>query len=94
MSLNLVMIAISNLSNIPSTTDIRHSRSLSRPTSKKEEWTVIYSSNTISMNNTHRGLPLTRAHVEQVFPKLISAQIRRIAARGECTCDGTWRSAL
>jgi thioredoxin reductase (NADPH) len=34
------------------------------------------------MSNTRRGLPLTRAHVEQIFPKLTPAQIRRIAARG------------
>jgi thioredoxin reductase (NADPH) len=31
---------------------------------------------------TRKGLPLTRAHVEQIFPKLTPAQIRRIAARG------------
>ena len=34
------------------------------------------------MSNTRRGLPLTRAHVEQIFPKLTPAQIRRITARG------------
>ena len=34
------------------------------------------------MNNKRRGLPLARAHVEQIFPKLTPAQIRRIAARG------------
>ena len=34
------------------------------------------------MNNTRRGLPLTRAHVEQIFPKLTPIQIRRITARG------------
>ena len=34
------------------------------------------------MSNTRRGLPLIRAHVEQIFPKLTPAQIRRIAARG------------
>jgi thioredoxin reductase (NADPH) len=34
------------------------------------------------MNNTRRGLPLTRAHVEQIFPKLTPMQIRRITARG------------
>jgi thioredoxin reductase (NADPH) len=33
-------------------------------------------------NNTPRGLPLTRAHVEQIFPKLTPAQIGRIAAHG------------
>src|SRR5512133_3208315 len=35
-----------------------------------------------TMSNTPRGLPLTRAHVEQIFPKLTPAQIHRIAARG------------
>jgi thioredoxin reductase (NADPH) len=34
------------------------------------------------MNNARRGLPLARAHVEQIFPKLTPAQIRRIAACG------------
>jgi hypothetical protein len=34
------------------------------------------------VNNAWRGLPLARAHVEQIFPKLTPAQIRRIAARG------------
>jgi len=34
------------------------------------------------MNNTHRGLPLTRSHIEQIFPKLTPAQIGRIGARG------------
>jgi thioredoxin reductase (NADPH) len=34
------------------------------------------------MSNTRRGLPLIRAHVEQIFPKLTPAQIRRIAAHG------------
>jgi thioredoxin reductase (NADPH) len=34
------------------------------------------------MSNTPRGLPLTRAHAEQIFPKLTPAQIHRIAARG------------
>lgn len=33
-------------------------------------------------NNTPKGLPLIRAHVEQIFPKLTPAQIGRIAARG------------
>ena len=37
---------------------------------------------TTPMSNTRRGLPLIRAHVEQIFPKLTPAQIRRIAARG------------
>jgi thioredoxin reductase (NADPH) len=35
------------------------------------------------MNNAPRGLPLTRAHVEQIFPKLTSAQIGRVTARGQ-----------
>jgi thioredoxin reductase (NADPH) len=34
------------------------------------------------MNKKPRGLPLTRSHVEQTFPKLTPAQIRRITARG------------
>ena len=34
------------------------------------------------MNNAWWGLPLARAHVEQIFPQLTPAQIRRIAARG------------
>lgn len=34
------------------------------------------------MKNARKGLPLTRAHVEQIFPKLTSAQLRRLAARG------------
>ena len=34
------------------------------------------------MNNTHRGLPLTRAHIEQIFPKLTPTHIRRIAPHG------------
>ncbi len=34
------------------------------------------------MRGTRRGLPLTRAHVKQIFPKLTPAQIRRIAGRG------------
>jgi thioredoxin reductase (NADPH) len=33
------------------------------------------------MNNTRRGLPLTRSHIEKIFPKLTPAQIRRIAVR-------------
>lgn len=35
------------------------------------------------MNNTPKGLPLIRAHVEQIFPKLTPAQISRITARGQ-----------
>src|SRR5881409_3822796 len=34
------------------------------------------------MKNTRRGLPLIRSHVEQIFPKLTPAQIRRVTARG------------
>ncbi|MDQ6723678.1 MAG: cyclic nucleotide-binding domain-containing protein, partial [Thermoproteota archaeon] len=34
------------------------------------------------MNNISRGLPLTRSHIEQIFPKLTPAQMRRIAERG------------
>ena len=34
------------------------------------------------MSNTSRGLPLTRSHVEQIFPKLTPAHIRRIEGRG------------
>jgi len=35
------------------------------------------------MNDTPKGLPLTRAHVAQIFPKLTPAQIGRITARGK-----------
>ena len=34
------------------------------------------------MSNKPRGLPLSRAHIEQIFPKLTPAQISRIAAHG------------
>jgi thioredoxin reductase (NADPH) len=34
------------------------------------------------MNNAPRGLTLTRAHVEEIFPKLTPAQVRRITPRG------------
>jgi thioredoxin reductase (NADPH) len=34
------------------------------------------------MSSTRRGLPITRSRVEQIFPKLTPAQLRRIAARG------------
>src|SRR5262245_55893209 len=34
------------------------------------------------MSNARRGLPLTKSHIEKIFPKLTSAQINRIAARG------------
>ena len=34
------------------------------------------------MSNTPRGLPLTGSRVEQIFPKLTQAQVRRIAVHG------------
>ena len=34
------------------------------------------------MNDTFRGLPITRSRVEHIFPKLTPTQISRIAARG------------
>src|SRR5918911_2261286 len=34
------------------------------------------------MSNTRRGLPLTSSNIEKIFPKLTSAQVSRIAARG------------
>jgi thioredoxin reductase (NADPH) len=34
------------------------------------------------MSSTRRGLPITSSRVEQIFPKLTPAQLRRIAARG------------
>jgi thioredoxin reductase (NADPH) len=34
------------------------------------------------MSNTRRGLPITRSHVEKIFPKLTPAQLSRIATRG------------
>jgi hypothetical protein len=37
---------------------------------------------TTSMSDTSSGLPLTSSRVEQIFPKLTPAQIRRIAAHG------------
>jgi thioredoxin reductase (NADPH) len=39
---------------------------------------------TMSMNNndTHKGLPITNSRIEHIFPKLTSAQINRIEARG------------
>jgi hypothetical protein len=36
-----------------------------------------------SIRNIPRGLPLTRSRLEQIFPKLTQAQIRRIAAHGQ-----------
>jgi hypothetical protein len=47
-----------------------------------EKYEQPYWRELLSMNNARRGLPLARAHVEQIFPKLTPAQIRRIAARG------------
>ena len=35
------------------------------------------------MNNKLRGLPVTRSHIEQIFPKLTPAQMRRVIARGQ-----------
>jgi thioredoxin reductase (NADPH) len=36
----------------------------------------------VTMNNVRRGLPLARARLEQIFPKLTSKQIRRIVPHG------------
>ena len=46
------------------------------------------------MNNTRRGLPLARARIEQIFPKLTPTQIRRITPHGRYTYDKAWRSTL
>jgi len=35
------------------------------------------------MNIKLRGLPVTRSHIEQIFPKLTPAQMRRVTARGQ-----------
>jgi thioredoxin reductase (NADPH) len=35
------------------------------------------------MNNTPRGLPVTRSNIEHIFPKLTSAQIGRVTVRGQ-----------
>ena len=35
-----------------------------------------------SMSNNPRGLPLTRAHSERIFPKLTAEQIGRMQERG------------
>jgi len=35
------------------------------------------------MNDSSRGLPLTRSNVDKIFPKLTPEQTRRIAARGQ-----------
>lgn len=40
------------------------------------------------MNNIHRGLPLTRAHIEQIFPKLTPTHIHRIAPHGHLRTTG------
>jgi thioredoxin reductase (NADPH) len=37
---------------------------------------------TVTMNNRRRGLPLARARIEQIFPKLTATQIRRITPHG------------
>jgi thioredoxin reductase (NADPH) len=34
------------------------------------------------MKNSRKGLPIVKAHIEQIFPKLTQAQIRRIAPYG------------
>lgn len=34
------------------------------------------------MSNGRRGLPLTSSRIEKIFPKLMPAQLSRIAARG------------
>ena len=34
------------------------------------------------MSNTRRGLPITSSSIEKIFPKLTSAQIRRVEAHG------------
>ena len=34
------------------------------------------------MSNTRRGLPITSSRIEKIFPKLTSAQIRRVEAHG------------
>ena len=36
-----------------------------------------------SMSDTRRGLPIISSLVEQIFPTLTPAQIRRIAAQGQ-----------
>ena len=35
-----------------------------------------------SMSNNPKGLPLTRAHIERIFPKLTDEQISRMQERG------------
>ena len=34
------------------------------------------------MSNARRGIPLTKSHIDKIFPKLTPAQISRIAALG------------
>src|SRR5881628_2684280 len=51
--------------------------------SYKKEISEADGSEKFPMNDTRKGLPLTRAHVEQIFPKLTPAQIGRITARGK-----------
>ena len=36
------------------------------------------------MSNARRGIPLTKSHIDKIFPKLTPAQISRIAAIGQC----------
>ena len=35
-----------------------------------------------TMSNTRRGLPITSSSIEKIFPKLTSAQIRRVEVHG------------
>jgi CRP-like cAMP-binding protein len=35
------------------------------------------------MSNTRRGLPISSSRIEQIFPKLTTAQIRRVGAHGK-----------
>ena len=38
----------------------------------------------IFMDNASSGLPLTRSHVDKIFPKLTPKQTRRIALAVKC----------
>lgn len=44
---------------------------------------TMYISITTFKDNTTRGLPLTRSHIEEIFPKLTPEQIRRVSSRGQ-----------
>lgn len=44
---------------------------------------MTYISITTFKDNTTRGLPLTRSHIEEIFPKLTPEQIRRVSSRGQ-----------